>query len=191
MAHRTPAQQTNRRRVETLIGAVAPALDLLLYAGDRVSRVAGRNDHAPEPPRHPRPPRQDVARRPDRRAGEARLMAAPEPGDPQKQLEWEARLRPRAAVAAALGGGLIIGGQLGRGLALQDAPRRNFLSGLENLQAPGPVGDRASVQLEIAQFFDEHAIQLVRRGRRGDRLPRVRVRAGLPRRRARAAGARS
>jgi hypothetical protein len=40
-----------RGRVETLIGAVAPLLDLLLFAGDRVARVAGRNDIDPEPPR--------------------------------------------------------------------------------------------------------------------------------------------
>ena len=40
-----------RRRVETVIGFVAPALDLLLFAGEQVSRVAGRNDPDPEPPR--------------------------------------------------------------------------------------------------------------------------------------------
>ena len=51
MAHRTPAQIANRRRVERVIALAAPALDLLLFAGDRVSRVAGRNDVDPEPPR--------------------------------------------------------------------------------------------------------------------------------------------
>ena len=51
MAHRTPEQLANRRRVETVIRLVAPALDLVLFAGERVSRVAGRNDPDPEPPR--------------------------------------------------------------------------------------------------------------------------------------------
>ena len=51
MAHRTPRQLANRRRVERLIGLAAPALDLLLFAGERLSRVAGRNDVDPEPPR--------------------------------------------------------------------------------------------------------------------------------------------
>ena len=51
MSHRTPAQLARQRRVEALIGAAAPFLDLLLAAGDRVSRVAGRNDIDPEPPR--------------------------------------------------------------------------------------------------------------------------------------------
>ena len=56
MAHRTPAQLANRRRVESAISVVAPLLDLLLFAGDRVSRVAGLNDVDPEPPRLGRRP---------------------------------------------------------------------------------------------------------------------------------------
>jgi hypothetical protein len=51
VAHRTPRQLANRRRIETAIAFVAPALDLVLFAGERVSRVAGRNDPDPEPPR--------------------------------------------------------------------------------------------------------------------------------------------
>jgi hypothetical protein len=49
--HLTTAQRERRRRIESLIGLVAPALDLLLFAGDRVSRVAGRNEIPPEPAR--------------------------------------------------------------------------------------------------------------------------------------------
>jgi hypothetical protein len=51
VAHRSPSQLLLRRRIEGVIGAVAPLLDLVLFAGDRVSRVAGRNDIDPEPPR--------------------------------------------------------------------------------------------------------------------------------------------
>ena len=51
MAHRTPRMLAWQRRMERLIGVAAPFLDLLLAAGDRVSRVAGRNDIDPEPPR--------------------------------------------------------------------------------------------------------------------------------------------
>jgi hypothetical protein len=51
MSHRTPGQLARRRRLEALIGVAAPFLDLVLLAGDRVSRVAGRNDVDPEPPR--------------------------------------------------------------------------------------------------------------------------------------------
>jgi len=57
MAVRTPSQLAWRRRVETGIRLVAPALDLMLFVGDRVSRVAGRGDPEPEPPRRmSRPP---------------------------------------------------------------------------------------------------------------------------------------
>jgi hypothetical protein len=49
--HLTPAQRDRRRRIERLIGLAAPVLDLLLFAGDRVSRVAGRNEIPPEPAR--------------------------------------------------------------------------------------------------------------------------------------------
>jgi hypothetical protein len=51
MAVRSPRQLANRRRVEALIRLAAPALDLVLAAGDRVSRVAGRNQIDPEPAR--------------------------------------------------------------------------------------------------------------------------------------------
>jgi hypothetical protein len=51
MAVRSPSQLANRRRIESLIRLAAPALDLLLAAGDRVSRVAGRNQIEPEPSR--------------------------------------------------------------------------------------------------------------------------------------------
>jgi hypothetical protein len=49
MAHRSASQLANRRRVERLIKLAAPGLDLLLFAGDRLSRVAGRNEIPPEP----------------------------------------------------------------------------------------------------------------------------------------------
>jgi hypothetical protein len=51
VGHRTASQLANRRRVEALIRLAAPALDLVLYAGDKVSRLAGRNELAPEPAR--------------------------------------------------------------------------------------------------------------------------------------------
>ena len=51
MAHRTPSQRARRERLEGAIAVAAPFLDLVLFAGEQVSRVAGRNDVAPEPPR--------------------------------------------------------------------------------------------------------------------------------------------
>jgi hypothetical protein len=51
MAHRTSGQLALRGRIEAAIRLAAPVLDVVLFAGDRVSRVAGRNQVDPEPPR--------------------------------------------------------------------------------------------------------------------------------------------
>ena len=51
MAQPSPAQRAWRRRVETALGIVAPALDLLLAAGDRLSRAVERDDLDWVPPR--------------------------------------------------------------------------------------------------------------------------------------------
>jgi hypothetical protein len=51
VAHRTSGQLALRRRIEAVIRLAAPVLDVVLFAGDRVSRVAGRNQVDPEPPR--------------------------------------------------------------------------------------------------------------------------------------------
>lgn len=40
----TPAQRARIDRVETLIGVMAPALNLVLAAGDRLSRLVGRDE---------------------------------------------------------------------------------------------------------------------------------------------------
>jgi len=55
----TPDQERTRRRIEGLIGLMAPALDLVLAAGDRLARVvAGPHDPEPlavHPPDFPQP----------------------------------------------------------------------------------------------------------------------------------------
>ena len=51
MASLTPAQQQWRSRIETVLRISAPALDLLLAAGDRLSRAVEREDLDWVPPR--------------------------------------------------------------------------------------------------------------------------------------------
>jgi hypothetical protein len=51
MAPMTPDQLRTRRRVEGVIKVLAPALDLVLAAGDRISRVVEREDVEYYPPR--------------------------------------------------------------------------------------------------------------------------------------------
>lgn len=48
MAYRSPQQLSRRRRIESLIRIAAPVLDVVLYAGDRASRIVGRNEIGPE-----------------------------------------------------------------------------------------------------------------------------------------------
>jgi len=49
MARPTPAQEQWRARFELLIRLAQPALDLVLVAGDRLSRVVDRSDDEPVP----------------------------------------------------------------------------------------------------------------------------------------------
>jgi hypothetical protein len=51
VAYRTPGQLALQRRIEGLIRLAAPVLDVVLFAGEQVSRVAGRNEIDPDPPR--------------------------------------------------------------------------------------------------------------------------------------------
>jgi hypothetical protein len=51
VAHRTPTQLAVRRRLEAFIGLAAPVLDVVLFTGEQVSKVAGRNQIDPDPPR--------------------------------------------------------------------------------------------------------------------------------------------
>ncbi len=44
MSPPTPAQQRTRARFEGLIGVAAPVLDLVLAAGERLSRIVGPGD---------------------------------------------------------------------------------------------------------------------------------------------------
>jgi hypothetical protein len=58
MGELTPAQHRMRGRFETLIGLAAPALDLVLAIGERISRIAEPEDPGYYPVRRPsdRPP---------------------------------------------------------------------------------------------------------------------------------------
>jgi hypothetical protein len=47
----TPSQARTRERVETVIGLMAPALTILLAAGDRLSRIVQPEDHEYYPAR--------------------------------------------------------------------------------------------------------------------------------------------
>jgi hypothetical protein len=51
VAELTPSQERTRARVEAMIGLMAPALDAVLAAGDRISRLVEPEDHGYYPAR--------------------------------------------------------------------------------------------------------------------------------------------
>lgn len=78
MAHETPSQLARQDRFEALIGLAAPFLDVVLAAGDRISRIVepGDNEYYPIRPggRVPLPGEPDY----DEEAG----LLSPEPPGP-------------------------------------------------------------------------------------------------------------
>jgi len=53
----TPDQLRKRERVETVIRIAAPALNLVLAVGERLSKIVEPEDHEYYPPRTPRRPK--------------------------------------------------------------------------------------------------------------------------------------
>jgi hypothetical protein len=71
MAELTPVQKRARQRIEGLIAAAAPALDLVLAVGDRISRIVGPEDHEYLPARAvPEPARLEAPRGSDAGSGD-------------------------------------------------------------------------------------------------------------------------
>jgi hypothetical protein len=81
--------------------------------------------------------------------------------EPEQQLAWEARQRPRAAIAAIVAGFLTLAGYLWAGLGLRDTPRAGFLESLTDAFKPGPIGTQPSLKTAIFEYYDEHALTIV------------------------------
>ena len=84
--------------------------------------------------------------------------------DIEKQLAWEARQRPRAGIAAAVGSaGLIVF------LVLQQAigngsPTASFLESLQRAARPGQMASLPSLQVPVFQFLHDHAGEVIASG---------------------------
>jgi hypothetical protein len=62
LAELTPSQEKTRERVEALIRVMAPGLDMILAAGERISRLVQPEDHEYYPAR-PLPERDEQSGR--------------------------------------------------------------------------------------------------------------------------------
>lgn len=83
------------------------------------------------------------------------------PRTPEQQLEWEKRLRPRAALAAIVAGIALFAGQLGQAILSANAPSSSFLEALQRTAQPGPVEQLKSLQIPIAEYLSDHAVVLL------------------------------
>jgi hypothetical protein len=81
--------------------------------------------------------------------------------DPEEQLAWEARQRPRAGVLAIVAGVLTLGGFIWTALAFRDLPRSWFLQSLPQALEPGPAGSRPSLRLREFEFYHDLAFTFV------------------------------
>jgi hypothetical protein len=79
----------------------------------------------------------------------------------EEQLAWEARQRPRAAVAALIGALLTLGADLWSNEIFSGAPRSGLLEALQNAERPGPVGDTRSVRDGFYAFYDAHVGEVI------------------------------
>ena len=73
----------------------------------------------------------------------------------EEQLAWEARQRPRAAIAAALAGVLTLTGGIGVGALFRDVPRAEYLDALGRVTQPGPVGSTPSLRTPLFEYYDD------------------------------------
>ena len=81
--------------------------------------------------------------------------------DIERQLAWEARQRPRAAIAAVLAAILIPAGTLWTGAVFADAPLGDYIAGLQLALEPGPVGSEPSVGTQFFQYYSDHLPEIV------------------------------
>jgi hypothetical protein len=82
----------------------------------------------------------------------------------EQQLAWEARQRPRAAVAAILAGLLTLAGYLWAGIVLRDVPAAGFLESLDGASRSGPIGREPSVKVAQYEFYEDNVLTLIGSG---------------------------
>ena len=81
--------------------------------------------------------------------------------EPEQQLAWEARQRPRAGVAGIAAGVLTIVGYLWRGVAFRDSPGAGFLESLGRLGADGPIGSQPSARITAYEYLDGRTFTII------------------------------
>jgi hypothetical protein len=78
--------------------------------------------------------------------------------DPQKQLEWEARQRPRAGIAAMVVVATAIAQFWINVNLYKDAPNPSGIETLQRALKPGPVADLPSLLIPRMQYLDDRLV---------------------------------
>jgi hypothetical protein len=81
--------------------------------------------------------------------------------DTTQQLAWEARQRPRAALAAILAAILSIGPDLWTSVITSSAPKVGVLDALANAARPGPIGSAPSLRTAAFRWIVAHGNELI------------------------------
>jgi hypothetical protein len=70
-----------------------------------------------------------------------------------EQLAWEARYRPRAAMAALLAAVLTLGSTIYSVSIFSDVPNSSLVDALARVEAPGPMGSLPSAQIALSEWY--------------------------------------
>lgn len=79
---------------------------------------------------------------------------------PEEQLAWEARQRPRAAIAAAMAGVFTLSGAIALGTIFRDVPGASFADALGRVAEPGGVGASPSLRTALFEYYDDRIFGL-------------------------------
>ena len=74
--------------------------------------------------------------------------------EPQQQLAWEARWRPRAGMAAVVAGLFTLAGFMWTAFAFRDLPHSWFAQSLQQALEPGAIGGQPSLRTPEYEFYD-------------------------------------
>jgi hypothetical protein len=91
-------------------------------------------------------------------------VTAPSQTDAEQQLAWEARQRPRAGIAGAVGAVGLIAFLILQQTVSSGAPSSSLLTSLQRAVQPGPVDKLTSLQVPVFQYLHDHSAQVIASG---------------------------
>jgi hypothetical protein len=91
-------------------------------------------------------------------------VSAPSETNVERQLAWEARQRPRAGIAGAVGTLGLIAYLVLQQIVASGAPTSSFITSLQRAARPGPIDRLPSLQAPVFQFLHDNAAQVIASG---------------------------